>query len=394
MRKPLDNWDNLKRTYRHGAPTTYSLRHFGVDYAVPIGTPIYAPFDGSNIVAQSFLKGGNTLWFKFENKIMRCMHLRDLPTTGIYKEGDVIGYTGNTGSLTTGPHLHLDISKNNVDLTNFYNFLDPDKFFNDMIKFKVVYINDWIDNQMQAALETVNVKLQEFSNGKLGLEIVGFIQKNIEHLDGTNFTTDEVNEVLKQIQIQIGDDVDWVIIFYKGNMLRPWTYTVLFEDILAVPYTVFPKNFGEMTNTLLFECGHALIQCYNFRKEPTTPSISNLDNYSGGEQYVKDKVQAILSRLDLYEKSNVSLKPKYVFNTDLFYGQKNSNDVKNLQKALKYLDLFPYTIVETGNYYGVTANSVLAFQKKYNVASFWELLFLKGRKVGPKTRAKLNQIFS
>ena len=128
MRQPLNNWDLIPRGYRFGVPTSYSARHLGVDYAVPKGTPVYAPTDGQITVSSSFPEGGNTIWFAFSNLIMRCLHLRQLSLKTFYREGDIIAYTGNTGR-STGPHLHIDLSRDRVDLNNFNNFIDPDVFF-------------------------------------------------------------------------------------------------------------------------------------------------------------------------------------------------------------------------------------------------------------------------
>jgi murein DD-endopeptidase MepM/ murein hydrolase activator NlpD len=128
MRPPLDNWNAVVRSYRFGEPTFYSPRHLGVDYVVPTGTPVYAPSDGRITVAQYFSEGGNTVWYAFDGVVMRCLHLSTMRPPGFYREGEIIGYTGNTGR-STGPHLHLDISRNAVDLYNFNNFIDPDLYF-------------------------------------------------------------------------------------------------------------------------------------------------------------------------------------------------------------------------------------------------------------------------
>ena len=83
---------------------------------------------------------------------------------------------------------------------------------------------------------------------------------------------------------------------------------------------------------------------------------------------------------------------KHRFLVNLAYGQK-SEEVRFLQIALKINGTFPSTVAETGYYGDITAKAVLDFQKKYNVASLYELLVLRGRNVGPKTRAKLNELY-
>ena len=138
----LKNWQKIKRGYRFGVKTSYSLHHLGVDYIVPKNTPIYAPIKCKIIVSNEFPQGGKTVHValddhKYGRLVMRCMHLNKLLNKGSYNEGDIIGYTGNTGKLSTGPHLHLDISKDKVNFKNFSNFIDPDKYFASRINNKL-----------------------------------------------------------------------------------------------------------------------------------------------------------------------------------------------------------------------------------------------------------------
>lgn len=86
-------------------------------------------------------------------------------------------------------------------------------------------------------------------------------------------------------------------------------------------------------------------------------------------------------------------KPQYRFERDLVYGMTNDFDVKMLQKCLKYLGYFPVNAQETGNYFEITRRGVYQFQIDYKVAPIEELQQLQGKKVGPKTRTKLNEIF-
>lgn len=91
---------------------------------------------------------------------------------------------------------------------------------------------------------------------------------------------------------------------------------------------------------------------------------------------------------------------KHNFNTDLNYGM-TSDEVVALQTALMIdgefsKDLYSSLLSnkQLGSYGSITQQAVLVFQRKYNLISLLEWLFLKGRKVGPKTRAKLNDLFN
>lgn len=142
MTYPLKNWEKAKRGYVFGQKTFYSSRHLGVDHIVPEGTSVYAPLDCEIVFSGTGVQGGNTIWVKFSDEqlgwlVMRCMHLSRLMPKGKYKEGDIIGYTGNTGKFTSGPHLHTDISRQKVQITNFKNFIDPEKYFLERAKNKI-----------------------------------------------------------------------------------------------------------------------------------------------------------------------------------------------------------------------------------------------------------------
>lgn len=85
--------------------------HNGTDYACPVGTPILAPTDGEVITRfRDHATLGNAIHFMCEDGryYMRFLHLSGLPLRGKYAQGDVIGYTGNTGQ-SHGPHLHVDV---------------------------------------------------------------------------------------------------------------------------------------------------------------------------------------------------------------------------------------------------------------------------------------------
>lgn len=89
--------------------------HTGVDFAVPVGTPVLAVTDG---------KAANANWGKsYGIQIVQdlgdgsfCIYAHlsksnKKPGDPIAK-GEIIGYTGNTGN-SSGPHLHFE-RRNNI----------------------------------------------------------------------------------------------------------------------------------------------------------------------------------------------------------------------------------------------------------------------------------------
>ncbi|URJ23374.1 murein DD-endopeptidase MepM [Blochmannia endosymbiont of Camponotus sp. C-003] len=85
--------------------------HSGVDFAVPIGTPVISVGDGEVIVSTYSKIAGNYVTIRHNcHCITRYMHLKKLlvkPGQKV-KLGDSIALSGNTGR-STGPHLHFEI---------------------------------------------------------------------------------------------------------------------------------------------------------------------------------------------------------------------------------------------------------------------------------------------
>ena len=89
--------------------------HAGIDIAVPEGTPLRAA-DGGSVAIAGWTGGyGN---YTCINHGERHLHLlrppvaaRDVSVGQSVSQGQVIGYSGNTGN-STGPHLHFEVRIN------------------------------------------------------------------------------------------------------------------------------------------------------------------------------------------------------------------------------------------------------------------------------------------
>lgn len=89
--------------------------HLAVDFAAPMGTPIFAASDGT-IVARTYGTGaGNYVTIRHNSVYTTVyMHLSRFgqQNVGQYvSQGSIIGYVGSTG-WSTGPHLHYEIHEN------------------------------------------------------------------------------------------------------------------------------------------------------------------------------------------------------------------------------------------------------------------------------------------
>lgn len=91
--------------------TGHIAPHRGVDFAMPMGTPVLAIGDGEVVVSKNGDGAGNYVTIRHGRQYMtRYMHLKKLlvkPGQKV-KRGDRIALSGNTGR-STGPHLHYEL---------------------------------------------------------------------------------------------------------------------------------------------------------------------------------------------------------------------------------------------------------------------------------------------
>ncbi len=113
-------------TTEFGVPDQYAKfgRHSGIDYAVPLNRPVYAPTSGTltNVVSPT---GGNMVVI-FDGKYYhRLMHNQSFSrSNGRVNEGEEVAKAGTTG-LSTGVHVHWDINTEGTYPTSFNSFINP-----------------------------------------------------------------------------------------------------------------------------------------------------------------------------------------------------------------------------------------------------------------------------
>lgn len=95
----------------------YTRLHGGIDLAAPVGTPIYASASGSITSVSPSGCAGNMVIMRHDNGWeTRYFHLNkyapDLTPGLRVEQGHVLGGVGNTGTCTTGPHLHYEVHIN------------------------------------------------------------------------------------------------------------------------------------------------------------------------------------------------------------------------------------------------------------------------------------------
>ncbi len=109
--------------------------HHGIDFAAPGGTPVFATADGRVVEANQRIRGlGLHVKIDHGNGFTTMYaHMSELTVKAgqRVKQGDVIGYVGNTGKALL-PHLHYEITYKGKSLNPIYFFfaeLSPEKYY-------------------------------------------------------------------------------------------------------------------------------------------------------------------------------------------------------------------------------------------------------------------------
>ena len=102
-------------------------KHYAVDIVVAKNTPVKAVADGTVILAEWTTQTGYIILIEHsEGLISAYKHNASLTKEqgDLVKAGEVIAISGNSGELTTGPHLHFELWSNGypLDPTTFIDF--------------------------------------------------------------------------------------------------------------------------------------------------------------------------------------------------------------------------------------------------------------------------------
>ena len=101
-------------------------KHFAIDIVVVKNTPVKATADGTIIFAEWTADTGFVVIIEHSNDLISVYkHNASLTKQqgDLVKSGEVIAMAGNTGELTTGPHLHFELWSRGYPV-NPANFID------------------------------------------------------------------------------------------------------------------------------------------------------------------------------------------------------------------------------------------------------------------------------
>lgn len=156
LKAPLDFFRISSRftNSRYHPVLRISRPHHGVDYAAPVGTPVYAIGSGT-VIAKGYQRngGGNFLKIKHNGTyVTSYMHLsrfeKGIAVGKSVKQKEVVGYVGSTG-LSTGPHLDFRVHENGKPINPLTIKSQPKKPVSaeNMARFSVV--RDSVMTQLQ-----------------------------------------------------------------------------------------------------------------------------------------------------------------------------------------------------------------------------------------------------
>ena len=100
--------------------------HFAIDIAADIGTPVKSILDGKILFSEWSVDTGHVIIVDHGDNIVSVYkhNSKSLKEQNDFVQaGEVIAYSGNQGSLSSGPHLHFELWKNGTPI-------DPEPLLN------------------------------------------------------------------------------------------------------------------------------------------------------------------------------------------------------------------------------------------------------------------------
>ena len=93
-----------------------SIKHYGIDIVLKEQTPVKAVADGIVLLSEWTIDSGHTVIIYHKDQltsVYKHNYLSKVKTGDYVKQGQVVAFSGNTGELTSGPHLHFELWNSN-----------------------------------------------------------------------------------------------------------------------------------------------------------------------------------------------------------------------------------------------------------------------------------------
>lgn len=144
--------------------------HLGIDYAAPVGTPVYAIGDGVVIEMKYKKQAGRIIKIK-HNSVYTTgyLHLsnfaKGLTVGSKVKQGQLIGRVGSTG-LSTGPHLDFRFWKNGKPIDPLKVDAPPVEGIHDAIKDSFSFIAKAYMDSLMIKIDSIAIDTTAIAIGK------------------------------------------------------------------------------------------------------------------------------------------------------------------------------------------------------------------------------------
>lgn len=219
-----------------------------------------------------------------------------------------------------------------------------------------------------------------------------------------------INQETLKVRLREKDKIDYVILVidqsnWKQGTGPTWGWNLgEFFNNYQVCLVMGQPNVNGMKMTFAMEIAHgidnfvsaeiggdlaALLEVKDFDEDvihgQTPPWIA----YEYAPLFERIKAYIV----QVFDKRRLRESFTHRFLKDLVLGQFN-DDIKKAQTALKREGTFPIYVNETGYFGEITKQAVQKFQKRYGIISWGTPNTTGYGRIGPKTRAKLNEICS
>ena len=211
LRKPFNG--NYPITQKFGDTYT-SASHTGIDYALPLGTPVLAAADG--IVEKAGVDNtgyGNVIIIRHlwtDGTVYAHLRNWSVQVGQKVKAGEVIGYSGNTGN-STGAHLHFEYR---TSYNDWKSAMDPE-----------IFMKGSSQNQNPEPVGAVS-----FGRVRVIADYVAI--RNSPGITGTVLTRAKKDDVLLSTDtIKPADGLNWRLCYYPVYVVENDGTTDLIEEI-------------------------------------------------------------------------------------------------------------------------------------------------------------------
>jgi len=179
---------------------------------------------------------------------------------------------------------------------------------------------------------------------------------------------------------------EWAIITPQPASIDIFKKLLQYSPIQVATAVCRPWDIAEPIQACGLGAGHATT-IYG-----TTETYEVYDHYNPfRKKFAADYIipYAIKAAILPVEKKETPAPAKYEFKKKLSFGER-SDEIVKLQDALKSAGCFPLPVISTGYYGETTRQAVMAYQKKFSIASPEVIAEINGMYIGEETRKRLS----